>query len=538
MSLQVYRTTFTQQSGTGDQVVTDAGLTFTPVAARVTSSSHVTNSGGFAIRIGFAMVNGNQQGVATNAGDFLGTYEASETAVSDGTYAFVTVRNSAANQINALGYFKAWATGSYTVHWDQNSSGWSTGVIWHVEFFGGSGITADVGRFVPQTSIGNQTFTLGISAPVVLFASFSPIGSGNASANGGNAFPMHGMVTACGTPDQGASTASILTDQNPSVEYSFQTTTQGLIAIKTDGSGPLVAGTVTGFGGSSTMIVNWTTPSPSSNSCYFPYLALGGPMAANFVTLTQPTSTGTQATSYRVQQPQAVLVTSTNKVASGSIVHDCFLTLGSATATAQGHIWAGDTYGKAPAAWAVEVDANMTNVFDAYHPTSSSTAVTDVIATLTSLNVGSMFWDWGTVDSTARQVIGVVLGSDTVGVCGGATPIVTTTRYMRRVRRFPLPFNQNMWLFLQRLEVLIQSGVGRSTGQGSDPVLMLRLSRDGGQTWGNEIEMGMGKMGQYDFRAYCNRLGRGRNWVAEINDTDPVFAALLVCYVDIEEGTS
>jgi hypothetical protein len=121
-------------------------------------------------------------------------------------------------------------------------------------------------------------------------------------------------------------------------------------------------------------------------------------------------------------------------------------------------------------------------------------------------------------------------------------PPVIATYQPRWLRRFALPFNQNKWSFISRFELIMQAGVGLSgtaaTVQGYDPQVMFRLSRDGGQTWDTELTMSMGKLGEYDYRAFLNRLGRARNPVVELTGSDPVFVTLLDAVVDIDEGTS
>lgn len=114
-----------------------------------------------------------------------------------------------------------------------------------------------------------------------------------------------------------------------------------------------------------------------------------------------------------------------------------------------------------------------------------------------------------------------------------------TTRYTRRVRRFEGPFADNLTVFLSDLEFVIQSGVGLTTGQGADPVLMVRLSKDSGHTWGNEFTVPMGKIGEYTRRARkAGSLGLGRQWVVEVSVSDPVVAAFLECTVTAMVGTS
>ncbi len=115
---------------------------------------------------------------------------------------------------------------------------------------------------------------------------------------------------------------------------------------------------------------------------------------------------------------------------------------------------------------------------------------------------------------------------------------VEVTIETRRLRRFLLPFDEDVWIFLSKLEILIQSGEGLVTGQGSDPQIRLRLSRDGGETWGTELTCSAGQMGEYDARVIFRRLGRGRNLVAEITVSDPIYWALLDAYVEGTKGTS
>ncbi len=124
-------------------------------------------------------------------------------------------------------------------------------------------------------------------------------------------------------------------------------------------------------------------------------------------------------------------------------------------------------------------------------------------------------------------------------------PPTVTQHVLRRVRRFPFPAQGNKMMFLSRVEFLIQAGEGLTPGAasdppvlGSDPIIMFRLSRDGGQTWGQELQMGIGRQGAYTYRAFLNRLGRGRNLVGEVSCTDPIPLAFLDCVADMESGTS
>ena len=67
---------------------------------------------------------------------------------------------------------------------------------------------------------------------------------------------------------------------------------------------------------------------------------------------------------------------------------------------------------------------------------------------------------------------------------------------------------------LARAQVEFEHGVGLTSGQGSDPQVVLDWSDDGGKTWGNERWAAIGRIGEYRKRAVWRRLGqfRGRSF--------------------------
>ncbi len=70
-------------------------------------------------------------------------------------------------------------------------------------------------------------------------------------------------------------------------------------------------------------------------------------------------------------------------------------------------------------------------------------------------------------------------------------------------------------------EILAEVGLGLPTGQGSDPMVMLRVSRDFGKTWSNERRASFGKIGAYGHRCFWTRnAGSTRCWVPEVVVTD------------------
>ena len=86
------------------------------------------------------------------------------------------------------------------------------------------------------------------------------------------------------------------------------------------------------------------------------------------------------------------------------------------------------------------------------------------------------------------------------------------------------------WQFFRSLQVIMETGVGLATGQGSDPQAMLRWSDDGGHTWSNEHWSQMGRIGGYSQRVFWRRLGmttKLRDRVYECSGTDPVKVVIM-----------
>jgi len=84
------------------------------------------------------------------------------------------------------------------------------------------------------------------------------------------------------------------------------------------------------------------------------------------------------------------------------------------------------------------------------------------------------------------------------------------------------------------LFVDLQGGVGLTTGQGSDPEAMLDWSDDGGHTWSSIRTAKLGKIGEYGYRTFWNRLGSSRQRHYRFSISDPVKVAILSAYVRAE----
>jgi len=93
---------------------------------------------------------------------------------------------------------------------------------------------------------------------------------------------------------------------------------------------------------------------------------------------------------------------------------------------------------------------------------------------------------------------------------------------IRRLRRAPALVTQNERVYYASFELDLEPGLGLVTGQGENPQVMIRMSNDGGKTWGTEHMRSAGKLGEYFRRVRMNRCGSGRRRVFEVSVSDPV----------------
>lgn len=83
-----------------------------------------------------------------------------------------------------------------------------------------------------------------------------------------------------------------------------------------------------------------------------------------------------------------------------------------------------------------------------------------------------------------------------------------------------------------RVEFEFEKGVGLVSGQGSNPMVGLEASKDGGKTWGQQLWRAMGKIGEYLTRVYWNRIGAGRDVVFRWTITDPIKVVFTGAWID------
>lgn len=83
-----------------------------------------------------------------------------------------------------------------------------------------------------------------------------------------------------------------------------------------------------------------------------------------------------------------------------------------------------------------------------------------------------------------------------------------------------------------KLELLVETGVGTQTGQGLNPVVTMSYSKDGARTWSDELTAPIGKAGQYQTRVAFRRMGIAEQMTFRVRISDPVKRALIGSYLN------
>ncbi len=81
------------------------------------------------------------------------------------------------------------------------------------------------------------------------------------------------------------------------------------------------------------------------------------------------------------------------------------------------------------------------------------------------------------------------------------------------------------------LGLIVETGTGLQSGQGSDPQISLRISKDGARTWSSYYSTSMGAVGNYRKEVNFRRLGIQQQCTFELSGSDPVQTALIGAYL-------
>lgn len=92
--------------------------------------------------------------------------------------------------------------------------------------------------------------------------------------------------------------------------------------------------------------------------------------------------------------------------------------------------------------------------------------------------------------------------------------------------------DENRVLSFSRVTIDCEKGIG--VVGGVDPQIMMRFSKDGGNTYSNEITASVGKIGEYLTRSIYRRLGASRDRVFEFVTSAAVDWNLVAMYMEVE----
>lgn len=199
-------------------------------------------------------------------------------------------------------------------------------------------------------------------------------------------------------------------------------------------------------------------------------------------------------------------------------------------------------YASVADAWAWSYAEGGHTFYVLHFPGAATTWVYDAATQLwhereTGVDGAATRWRW----NTGATVYGRHLVGDSLSGRIGWLRDDTYTEIDAPVRRLaatpPLRVDGNRFR-VHGLTLEAEAGVGLAAGQGSDPQVMLRYSRDGGATWGPQLWRSLGRIGERERRARWHRLGQARSMVFEVEVADPVKVVLygLVGWPEVDQA--
>jgi len=145
----------------------------------------------------------------------------------------------------------------------------------------------------------------------------------------------------------------------------------------------------------------------ASPYAYFLYVAMNG-VVGKATAVTQPTSTGSQATTGLPFQPKFLFSLDNNRSAGVGIIAGHNIGMGFGDGTSQLHLWQGSTDNVTPPV--NREDLSTTRIVKNLLEGAGGVTVNSQ-ASMTSLDTGGFTWNWTTVDSTLRSQLTFALAA-------------------------------------------------------------------------------------------------------------------------------
>lgn len=134
-------------------------------------------------------------------------------------------------------------------------------------------------------------------------------------------------------------------------------------------------------------------------------------------------------------------------------------------------------------------------------------------------------WRWSHPTAFGGRILVADATSNVIGELSPTTYSELGTAQIMEWTYQPI-YAEGRTVFHDRLEMFFERGVGLSSGQGSDPEVMLELSDDGGKTWTSLPTRKLGPLGEYRQRAIWHSLGSSPARVYRASVSDPVQVVL------------
>ena len=91
-------------------------------------------------------------------------------------------------------------------------------------------------------------------------------------------------------------------------------------------------------------------------------------------------------------------------------------------------------------------------------------------------------------------------------------------------------------VFMESLELILETGTSLITGQGSDAEIMMQYSDDGGRSFSAERRMNVGRLGEYQTKLEWFELGSFYNRMFRFKMSDPIKWTLISLHAEVSLG--
>lgn len=109
--------------------------------------------------------------------------------------------------------------------------------------------------------------------------------------------------------------------------------------------------------------------------------------------------------------------------------------------------------------------------------------------------------------------------------------------YIHREVTSPTIHNSGRRGFMGNLELDIETSVALESGQGSNPLMVMSYSKNGGKSWSQPRTAEMGVVGQHKYRCrWPGQLGSFRQLIIRFHCSEPVKVVILGCWADLNWG--